>query len=332
MRHILKTDPEVFQAVIDGRKTHEIRFNDRGFEVGDQLHLRETTRTGADISAGAALEYTGRETVKTVSHVLSGYGLAEGWVVLSLESTGVLQAAVQQIPSRIVRDANLYQVVKASAIRRTTEGAAGETVAWAVELPVPTAGPRSFDSAVEQHRRLHYREAVLPAHDADATLPAASEDLFDLIRDWAAMPEGQRNARAQIIIAYVNQGRTQAWRAAQTLFSHLADQSEMPAAVDDWQLAPRKLTDRMLEAAAKASNLKVLNQATLIWDFKTMFAAAMAAAPKPVAPGESAYEKFMKTDFGKHLAASEEIVKGWPAWKRNLWETDGSGSSAKVST
>lgn len=83
MHHILKTDPAVFHAVIEGTKTYEIRFNDRGFAVGDVLQLLETTSTGAEIAAGAALVYTGREVTKTVSHVLGGYGLAEGWVILS---------------------------------------------------------------------------------------------------------------------------------------------------------------------------------------------------------------------------------------------------------
>ena len=86
MNHILKTDPALFQAVLDGAKTYEIRFNDRGFAVGDELQLRETTHTGAEIAAGAPLEYTGREITKTVSHVLGGYGLAEGWVNLSFAS------------------------------------------------------------------------------------------------------------------------------------------------------------------------------------------------------------------------------------------------------
>jgi hypothetical protein len=85
MNHELKTDPEVFQALIDGKKTYELRKDDRGFMVGDTLTLRETCDTGADMAAGAPLEYTGRTTGRVVTHVLHGpiYGLAEGWVILS---------------------------------------------------------------------------------------------------------------------------------------------------------------------------------------------------------------------------------------------------------
>lgn len=83
MKHILKTDPAVFQAVADGAKTYEIRLNDRGYAVGDELLLRETTHTGAEIAIGATLEYTGREITKHVGHVLGGYGLKDDWVILS---------------------------------------------------------------------------------------------------------------------------------------------------------------------------------------------------------------------------------------------------------
>lgn len=86
--HDLKTDSEVFQAVISGLKSFEIRFNDRGFKVGDWLHLLETVSTGEEMADGALLEYTGRDYLAVVTHILAGpiYGLKEGWVIMSIES------------------------------------------------------------------------------------------------------------------------------------------------------------------------------------------------------------------------------------------------------
>ncbi len=86
MRHTLKTDHAVFQDVIAGRKTFEIRKDDRGFQVGDTLDLLETVHTGAEMTAGAPLEYTGGQSWVTVKHILRGpvYGLADGWVIMSI--------------------------------------------------------------------------------------------------------------------------------------------------------------------------------------------------------------------------------------------------------
>jgi hypothetical protein len=81
--HELKTDPAVFAAVAAGDKTHEIRFNDRDFQIGDVLHLRETVATDEAMCAGAPLEYTGRHAMREVSHIQEGYGLVDGWVILS---------------------------------------------------------------------------------------------------------------------------------------------------------------------------------------------------------------------------------------------------------
>lgn len=85
MRHELKTDPDVFDAVWDRRKQFEIRYDDRGFDVGDTLVLRETTETGAAMAEGAPLEYTGRVAFRDVAYILRGpiYGLHDGWVILS---------------------------------------------------------------------------------------------------------------------------------------------------------------------------------------------------------------------------------------------------------
>ena len=84
--HELKTDPEVFDAVAEGRKTFEIRYDDRGYEEGDQLILRKTRYTGEEMKQGKPLEYLD-DYGATVSHILRGpcYGLKEGWVIMSLE-------------------------------------------------------------------------------------------------------------------------------------------------------------------------------------------------------------------------------------------------------
>ncbi len=85
-QHELKTDPDVFQAVWDGLKTFEIRYNDRDYERGDTILLRETKHTGVEMKTAAPLEYTGRTTNHRVTYVLHGpvYGLQAGWVILSL--------------------------------------------------------------------------------------------------------------------------------------------------------------------------------------------------------------------------------------------------------
>lgn len=84
--HTLKTDPEPFQAVLDLKKTFEIRLNDRDFHEGDILRLIETKYTGEEMKAGAPLIYTGREAFREVSHILKGplYGLQDEWCILSI--------------------------------------------------------------------------------------------------------------------------------------------------------------------------------------------------------------------------------------------------------
>lgn len=77
-RHELKILPEHFQAVWDGRKRAELRKDDRGFEVGDILALREWN--------GEA--YTGSGIAVRVTHILrncSEYGLADGYCILSIK-------------------------------------------------------------------------------------------------------------------------------------------------------------------------------------------------------------------------------------------------------
>ena len=80
MIHDLKCWPEYFQAVKSGIKPFELRKDDRGYDVGDVLHLRE-------FDPDTAL-YTGDEIDKTVTYVLPvvtyGAGNDERYVIMGL--------------------------------------------------------------------------------------------------------------------------------------------------------------------------------------------------------------------------------------------------------
>lgn len=73
--HKLKIRPEYFKAVSSGEKKFEIRKNDRDFNVGDFLVLREYTN-----------ECTGRQTIFKVTYILADPEfLKPGYVALSIE-------------------------------------------------------------------------------------------------------------------------------------------------------------------------------------------------------------------------------------------------------
>jgi hypothetical protein len=72
--HPLKTDHDPFDALFSGSKTAEYRRNDRDFQIGDQLHLRETHKG----------IFTGRTVIAVITHMQMGYGIPRGYAMLSL--------------------------------------------------------------------------------------------------------------------------------------------------------------------------------------------------------------------------------------------------------
>ena len=74
MKHEIKILPEYFEAVACGAKKFELRKNDRCYEVGDTVILREWN----------GFEHTGDEVAVTITYVLKNcpeYGLEKGYCV-----------------------------------------------------------------------------------------------------------------------------------------------------------------------------------------------------------------------------------------------------------
>ena len=68
--HELKIDKEYLIRLISGEKKHEIRFNDRDYQRGDTLQFRDHKNSKFNF---------------LITHIHSGMGLKEGFVILSVE-------------------------------------------------------------------------------------------------------------------------------------------------------------------------------------------------------------------------------------------------------
>ena len=77
--HCLKTWPRYFNDIKTGLKTFELRRNDRDYQVGDILKLREWDQTAQD--------YTGEIIKKEITYILEGgnFGLATGFCIMSIK-------------------------------------------------------------------------------------------------------------------------------------------------------------------------------------------------------------------------------------------------------
>lgn len=74
--HELKIWPIHYEPVASGKKKAELRINDRGYEAGDMLLMREWEP--------AISSYTGRSIAARVTHVLQGNPLPETVAMLSI--------------------------------------------------------------------------------------------------------------------------------------------------------------------------------------------------------------------------------------------------------
>lgn len=78
MIHELKIWPVYFREVESLRKKFELRLNDRDFQIGDILFLKEFNPDG--------IGYTGRILKRYITYILDSHidGIQPGYVILSL--------------------------------------------------------------------------------------------------------------------------------------------------------------------------------------------------------------------------------------------------------
>lgn len=83
MRHELKIWPEFFREVVAGKKTFEIRFNDRDFAENDTVILKEWQKEKE--------RFSGSEIRCKIKYVLtgSGFGLEPGFCVFAFDVESV---------------------------------------------------------------------------------------------------------------------------------------------------------------------------------------------------------------------------------------------------
>lgn len=79
MIHDLKILPEYYRAVIERRKTFEVRKNDRNFKVGDRVNLME-------YDPDYAGKYTGRVCQCVITYILDDTKYCKkGYVILGIQ-------------------------------------------------------------------------------------------------------------------------------------------------------------------------------------------------------------------------------------------------------
>lgn len=78
MKHKLKLYKEYADSILNGEKTFEIRFNDRGYQKGDFI---EFNVIDGIYEINHPLNYKTFE----ITYVLTGWGLQENWCALAIK-------------------------------------------------------------------------------------------------------------------------------------------------------------------------------------------------------------------------------------------------------
>lgn len=81
--HDLKCFTKQFQPIVDCEKRSVVRYDDRNYQIGDTVTLREG-QSGAN-----GFEYTGRSISAKISYI-DDFGCQPGYLNLSISNVGML--------------------------------------------------------------------------------------------------------------------------------------------------------------------------------------------------------------------------------------------------
>lgn len=82
MIHKIKLQKEFCDAVLDGSKNFEVRYNDRGYQAGDFVEF--ISMDGEYFQANHDIDKKRYE----ITYVLSGWGIKENYVVFGIKEVG----------------------------------------------------------------------------------------------------------------------------------------------------------------------------------------------------------------------------------------------------
>ena len=128
MIHALKIHPEYFEEVIAGRKTYEVRVDDRPFRYGDLLALNEYNPVLGTYTDNSCLVY--------VDGILRGDAyVREGFVIMSIKPCSVAVAGLDYMPSDYeVPYATMANEDEEEACARSTRAAKHEKQPTIIEI------------------------------------------------------------------------------------------------------------------------------------------------------------------------------------------------------
>lgn len=82
MKHNLKIEKPFADAIVEGRKTFELRRNDRGYNAGDTIVFQ-------CVDGNVELNHKINSRRYRITYVLSGHGLREAYVTFAIKDVTV---------------------------------------------------------------------------------------------------------------------------------------------------------------------------------------------------------------------------------------------------